>query len=111
MKPYRALDGANHLLFDIGWYCLGVLAIVISMGSLILSLVVIYAIIHPASAQDDSHGWVIGLCVDDQFKITTCRRIGGVLPDEKLCRTVANSIARELAIGRVHCTKVLVDDE
>ena len=111
MKRYRALDGANHMLFDIGWYCLGVLAIIISMGSLILSLIVIYAIIHPANAADQEHGWLMGVCVDDQFKITTCRRIGGVLPDEKLCRTVASSIARELAIGRVHCTRVLIDND
>ena len=111
MKPYRALDGANHMLFDIGWYCLGVLAIMLSMGALILSLIVIYAVIHPVGAEDQEHGWLMGLCVDDPFKITTCRRIGGVLPDEKLCRTVAASVAKALSIGRVHCTRVLIDAE
>ena len=111
MKRYRALDGANYMLFDIGWYCLGVIGIIVSVGIMLISLIVIYAVIHPAKAQDDSHGWVIGLCVDDQFRITTCRGIGGVLPDEKLCRTVAASVAKALSIGRVHCTRVLVDDE
>jgi hypothetical protein len=47
------------MLFDIGWYCLGVLAIMLSMGALILSLIVIYAVIHPVGAEDQEHGWLI----------------------------------------------------
>jgi hypothetical protein len=99
------------LIDRLAWFFLGVIGILLVAAILASSLIVLHSVMHPASAQDDQHGWVIGLCVDDQFKITTCRRIGGVLPDEKLCRTVAASVAKALSVGRVHCTRVLVDND
>lgn len=88
-------------------YVLGVLSIVV----FVVIVLAAFLMASAAYAEQPRIGWQLGICVDDQFKLTTCRLVGAPLPDEQLCRALRDSLRSKINNGRVHCARVLVDVE
>lgn len=105
------IDGVKYTLWDLGWFCLGIAGIIACAMILIASLFAFDAVMHPSRAQDPQVGWQLGICIDDQFRLTTCRLIGSPLPDEQLCRGLQASLKARINAGRIHCTRILIDGE
>src|SRR5260370_9931716 len=99
MKRHLGIDGIQRQWADALLWCLQVLAIVAMVG--VFCLAFGFLSVSRVLGQQ-AHGWQLGVCVDDQFRLTTCRLLGSPLPDEEICRTLRASIAPRLVAGRVH---------
>lgn len=93
-----------------------VLSYVLGVLSIILFVVVVIGVVlvsGAANTQQPKQAWQLGVCVDDEYKRTTCRMVGAPMPinEEGLCKALRDSMQQRINRGRVHCTKVLVDAE
>jgi hypothetical protein len=112
MRWYLGIDGVVVLAMKILSYVLGVLAIIV-FAILVIAAVLLMA---DAAHAQTRHAWQLGICVDDQWKLTTCRLVGGPLPygtaaDKQFCEALRDAMRSKINVGRVHCAPVLVDEE
>ena len=109
MKRYLGIDGVQACLADRLRQLVWVMAMLCFFVAAFIALICLLIWGRPAHAQEPQVGWQLGICVDDQFRLTTCRLIGGPLPDEQLCKGLRDSLKARINAGRVHCTRVLID--
>lgn len=110
MKRSPALNGIQVLLADAGWYCLGVIGIIVCGAIMLVSLVVIYAVIHPTNAQSAEPLvlWQLGACSQKPGDPPACVALGSPLP-EGVCNAMKQRLIIEGFPGRPVCARVLVD--
>lgn len=69
----------------------------------------VLAICAPEAGARQREAWQLGVCVDTPDGVV-CGLHGAPHFDEGLCRTAAENYRQIIVKGRVHCTKVTVDD-
>jgi hypothetical protein len=112
MKRYLGIDGIQQHLADAGWYCLGVVGIIVCFMIMIVSLVVIYSVIHPANAQpvEPLVLWQLGACSQKPGDPPACVALGKPLFQD-VCEAMKKRLVIEGFPGRPVCARVLVDAE
>lgn len=111
MKRYLGIDGIQVLLVDAGWYCLGVIGIIVCCAIMLVSLVVIYAVIHPTNAQSAEPLvlWQLGACSQKPGDPPACVALGKPLFQD-VCEAMKHALVNEGFPGRPVCARVLVDN-
>lgn len=108
LKRSPALNGIQVQLVDLGWYCLGVLGIIVTFAIVIASLVVIWSVIRPASAREPLVLWQLGACMHQPGDRPACITLGSLLPQD-VCMAMRRRLIVEGFPGRPVCARVLVD--